>query len=159
RLVNPLLAAEPDVHPDFPNHARQRFVNTEWSPWSRVVSVKGATEFFFTGAQASKNSVNVMVSTLAKGQIVQADFKEVKPGQPIGGSQEADVYDPAAARTGLESVDFSTGAILVGINFDARLYQGAMRLKDTQILYLDQHGKLRTRLLRLDRASRPSPTP
>jgi hypothetical protein len=153
RLINPLLAADGDVHPDFPDHARQRFVNTEWSPWSRAVSVKGATEFFFTGAQASKNSVNVMISTLAKGQIVQADFKEVKPGQPIGGSQEADVYDPAAAQTSSEPVDFSTGAILVGINFDAHLYEKAMRLKDTQILYLDQHGKLQTRLLKLDRAA------
>ena len=159
RLVNPLLAGDGDVHPDFPDHARRRFIDTEWSPWSRAVGVERATEFFFTGAQAAKNSVNVTVSTLAKGQIVQADFKEVKPGQPIGGSQKADVYDPLEKQTRPEPVDFSTGAILVAIQSNAYLYQGATRFeKETRVIYLDQHGKLQTRLLKLDKAASASRT-
>ena len=155
RLVNPLLASERDVHPDFPDHAGQRFIDTEWSPWSQAVGVKGSTEFFLSGANSAKNSVNVTVVTLAKGQPVEAEF-QVKPGQAIGGPLAVTVTINQQSET--ETVDFTTGAVLVGIDFDSHVYRGVTRLKDTQVLYVDQNGDLQRRSLRLDKAAKPSPT-
>lgn len=146
-LVNPLLAAEDDVQPELAEQARQRFIETDWSDWSQEVSVPSSTEFFISGSSASDRSVDITVFSLARH--VAAKFT-VSPGQVIGGRREVVVTDTNGQHN--EIVDFSTGAVLVWIDFNKTVYQGTTPFRDnTEILYLDAQGNLHTRLSNLDK--------
>jgi len=150
KLVNPLLGAADDVDPNYPDQASQRFIYTRWSPWSAPVGVKGTMEFFVLGFSRNENSVNVAVFALVKGQRVRADFT-IKPGEPIGGRKDVAVIDPISQNKTIETVDFFTGSVLVWIDFDKDVYQGVNPAKDTEVLYLDDQGYLRTRLVKQDK--------
>jgi hypothetical protein len=50
-------------------------------------------------------------------------------------------------------VDFSTGAVLVAIDFNRPIQAGTITRRTVEVLYLDREGRLRTRTRAADDAS------
>ena len=135
-MLNPLLTHDNLVDPKKPEHAQKAVLVTPWSPWSEPVFVPKTTSFLLTGSNPTSRPPYVTVTVFARalGKPISRRFK-VFPGQPIGGPRR--------------EADFSTGAIVVDLNF--KRYVSA-RTKTAEMLYLDDNGLLRSRLYMIDRA-------
>lgn len=138
-MLNPLLTQDKLVDPKKPQDARMAALATPWSPWSEPVCVPKTTTFLLTGSspKSSPPYVTVTVFARALGKRVSKRFK-VSPGQPIGGPDKA--------------ADFTTGAIVVDLNFKREFYSGPVRTETPEMLYLDDNGVLRSRIYAVDRA-------
>jgi hypothetical protein len=129
-----------------PDAIRMLSLVSPWSQWSQPVMVESPTRFFLAGAFPN-DYVVVRVETLRNGRRVSQDFK-VRRGDPIGGVTKIEVDKQPV------TVDFSTGATAVDLDFQRRLRLGGMAAGTTiELLYMDAAGKLRSRLL----AEEPKP--
>ncbi len=135
-MLNPLLTHDDLVDPKKPEHAKKAVLVTPWSPWSEPVFVPKTTTFLLTGSNPVSRPPYVTVTVFARalGKQVTRRFK-VFPGQPIG--------EPHT------EADFSTGAIVVDLNFNRYV---SARSKTSEMLYLDDNGLLQSRMYTIDRA-------
>ena len=133
-----------------PVDAKAREVPTPWSDWSDAVSAPKETEFFVIGASPNLGSVSISVFTRSKGQWVSHSFNAA-PGQAIGGEALADILQ-GGSRT-KEKINFATGAILVSVEFNKKLYRSAGPSGCTEVVYLDAGGNLRIRVVEVDKTS------
>ena len=137
-VMNPLLTHDKVVDPKKPEDARVATLATPWSPWSEPVRVPKTTSFLLTGSSPLSRPPYVTATVFARalGERVAKGFK-VSPGQPIGSPQK--------------EADFTTGAIVVDLNFERYIYTGPVRKKTTEMLYLDDNGVLCSRIYEDDR--------
>ena len=148
RLVfaNPLLNADPAKIAK-PAQAKIPTFPTPWSEWSSEVSVVQENEFYLMGDTKSAGEGTVAVFTYCLGQAVTQEFR-VQPGQTIGKTVNLKVSTPGGT-SARRDVDFSTGSIVVGFDFDKR-----NNVKNTaEMIYLDKDGILRRRVEASDKAS------
>ncbi|MDY6914645.1 MAG: hypothetical protein SVT52_09360 [Planctomycetota bacterium] len=149
-FVSPLLACDEDVKSSA--DARLLSLETPPSDFSEPVVVPKATEFFLAGSNPAQRAVRVIVFTHSLGQRVKASFN-ITPGRPIGRTQQVSVTNPMDGDLEKRTADFSTGAIAVDFDFKKRVRQGNMSRPTVEMLYLDERGRLRKRLLVEDKES------
>ena len=172
-FLSPLYMQE--SHVDDIADARVIRLWTKPSDWSEPVSVPQATESFVTGAMAQQKYVRVTVFAFCYGERVMKTFN-VYAGQAIGEKQTMQVPNPALRwgpagrtptrnptgdetgppRTVEKEVDFSTGSIVVEIDFRKQYEQrsGLGPRKTVEILYTDYRNRLARRLLVKDQRSK-----
>ncbi|MBL7133716.1 MAG: hypothetical protein ISS78_06430 [Phycisphaerae bacterium] len=138
-MLNPLLTQDKLVDPKKLQDARIAALATPWSPWSEPVCIPKTTSFLLTGSSPGSSPPYVTVTVFARalGKRVSKRFK-VSPGQPIGGPDKV--------------ADFTTGEIVVDLNFKREVYRGPVRTETPEMLYLDDNGLLRSRIYAVDRA-------
>ncbi len=149
RLVfaNPLLRYDTE---DDPQDGKTAQARTPFSKWSSHVSVPRAAEFFATGSSPGKDLVTVTVFTRSLGQWVSSQFK-VGPGDYIGSQVEkVRVVNPASGGMTTTKVDFSTGAQVIGLDFEKPYRRQSSVGKTTEMVYLDENNQLQTRNRRSD---------
>jgi len=152
-LANPLLTYARDVKEGHEADARKPSVTTPWSEWSQQVSVPRATEFFVTGSSSTLRRISVTVFAHSLGQRVKRTFP-VSVGQAIGGEVKVGVIDPSTGERLEQDVDFSTGAIVVALDFKKRITGGGGIARQTvELLLLDENGRLKSQTGALDRSS------
>jgi hypothetical protein len=156
-LLNPLLMRTGDVKKGHEEDARKPTMATPWSPWSDAVRVAQAHRFFVTGAAANLGNVRVSVFSRKLGQRVTSSFN-IRPGEPIGGTEELSVVNPITGQVEKKQTDFSTGAVAVELDFgkEVPIRGGAVRAartKTVEMLYLDAEGRLQSRLRSIDEVS------
>lgn len=149
-LANPLLMYDTE---DDPQDGRTAKARTPFSTWSDQVSVPRAAEFFVTGSTPGKDMVTVKVFTRSLGQWVSSQFK-VAPGDYVGSEVEkVRVVNPASGEATTAKVDFSTGAQVIGLDFEKRYRRRTTFGKTVEMVYLDENNQLQTRDRRSDEQS------
>ncbi len=151
-LLNPIYMEEKAVDEDHEKDVFTPSVKTPFSEWSHQVMVPKTTEFFITGKNANNGTVRITVFTRALGQWVSEGFT-VKVGQEIGGVQKISVLNPDTGKMEQRKVDFSTGAVITDLDFSAKVPKGAVELATVEMLYIDDSGKLCSRIEFLDSES------
>ena len=160
KLLNPLLRHEDDIPAECRSDAMTTAIRTPWSQWSDVVRVPKVTEFFLTGSippvrGAIEGKVRVKVFTRSLGHRVEHTFTLTK-GQAIGGIVRKAIPNPKWAPGQPDSnekqelfkmVDFSTGAILVDIDFSKTVLFKGISKPTVQMIYMDDAGKLGTSIV------------
>ncbi|MCK4659037.1 MAG: hypothetical protein KAV82_05895 [Phycisphaerae bacterium] len=130
---------------------------SEWSQPSDDISIPYDSRFFLVGKKERDQSAKVDVFKWHEGIWVKTSF-EISVGDPIGGKD----YVRIGGQKEKTLVDFSTGAILVDLDFNAtcrgrRERRGEIIWGDPKatvsMVYLDSAGKLHERLLDLDKRS------
>ncbi len=149
-VVNPLFGWFESVPEDQLENASIPFIEGEWSGWSDPVAVLGLTEFYLSGSNSNTNSVKVSVVTQVFGQAIMTDFNVVSPGEPIGAEKNVEIQLAGGTQTEVETVDFSTGAIIVDINFEKQTYSRGIERTDTEMIYIDDSGELQSRIRWMD---------
>jgi len=148
-LVNPLLtyAGEAADQAD----ARQRFITTQWSPWSEIASVPEITEFFVIGGDAKENRATVTVFTQVRGRTVKATFSRA-PGQAV--SEERTITIETDRIRESRKVKFDTGTVVVSLDFK-RVVRDKIPRDTVEMIYLDDKGELKRagRIADMDRDS------
>jgi hypothetical protein len=150
KLLNPLLTFDTDV-PD-KKDAQVADIDSPWSEWSEPIHPQLATNFFLVGASPAQGQVRVVVFAYSMGQRVRQTFT-VGPGEPIGGIRQVSLVNPATLQKTSQDVDFSTGCVAIDFNFDKRVRRGNIIRPTVEMLYLDNSGKLRSRVGVLDEES------
>lgn len=129
----------------------------EWSPPSDDVAIPYDSEFYLVGRKRDEQA-KVDVFKWHEGQWAKESFM-VNDGDPIGGKEFVRLGDRTAAPV---PVDFSTGAIVVRLDFNypyrrRRERRGVITLdapKPTaSMVYLDSAGELHRRILDQDKQS------
>lgn len=144
-FVNPLYAHPKDVGKENVRDAYEPEIVTPWSDWSQDVFVPRSTDFFVTAAFSVKKELTCTVFAQAFGQWVEQKFK-VSEGKPIGGKVSKSVINPATGEVRTVDVDFSTGAIVVDIDFNRKIVVRGGRKKQTEeLLFLDM-GQLHSKV-------------
>lgn len=152
-LLNPLYAHDSkDVAEDNPDDVLVASIKTPFSDWSQRVAVPKATEFFITGSNPTNGAVRVTVFTRALGQRVLQGFT-VKRGQEIGSEQKIQVVNPDTGETERRTVDFSTGVVITDLDFSRKVPRGAIERSTVEMLFLDESGRLGSRIGLLDSES------
>jgi hypothetical protein len=151
-LINPLYSRPDGVREGYEADTTVPLIETLWSEWSQPVSVFGLTEFYVSGANSNADSVNIAIVTQVLGQSIRADFAGVTAGDPIGGPQRVAVQLPGSGQSRVEEEDFSTGAILVDINFNKQTYSQGLPRTVTEVIYIDESGELQSRIRAMDQA-------
>ena len=161
KLLNPLFMQEKRLPRSRRRDAFEASIPTPWSPWSEPVSTSKVTEFFLTGSvrssaawqgtSTSAGKVLVTVFTRCLGQRVKHTFALTK-GQAIGAKVLKRVPNPAwqPDQSGLQQVDqylheqadFSTGAVIVDINFNKTISRNGIPLQTVEVIYADDKGNL-----------------
>ncbi|MGC9454800.1 MAG: hypothetical protein ACP5HU_08030 [Phycisphaerae bacterium] len=156
RVLNPLYTWD-QYAPD-EQTARQSSIHTPFSEWSEELEVPRDVQFFLTGAlpprQDSDGGGRVVVTVFrhSRGQVVRYRFT-VSPGDPIGRVEEVPVIDPLAGGEAETPVDFSTGAVAIDFDFGKRVLVSGMERETVEMLYLDELGRMNSRVLLDDRDS------
>lgn len=145
-LINPLLSYNAALAKEFKADGDVTTITTDWSPPSDPVSVRKETKFFLAGASDLTGSVRVSVYTQRLGQWANKAFP-VTPGQSIGGKVAIPLTHPATGKVEKVTVDFSTGATAVDLDFTRQIPSGRFPKKTTAMVYLDENGNLQTRIL------------
>jgi hypothetical protein len=152
-FLNPLLSQEA-----VQNRARDSFrkeIPSPWSEWSDDVQVENPTRFFVTRKTPAGDKLQVTVFTQKMGQTVRKAF-DVEAGISIGGPAMVPVAIAANAPT---SVDFSTGCVVVAIDMERKFVRrggggilgaSSLDLTTAAVTYLDEKGRLRTRVMAED---------
>ena len=150
-FVNPLLTSIDDVDKSKPQDAKIPTITTKWSPWSDPVEVARDMQFFVTGSSASSKTFSATIFTKVLGQLVSGRFGRIGVGEPIGGIASVAVINPATGETEEPQIEFSTGAIAVSLNFQKELVlltrSGRYIKRTTELIYMDQDGKLHSRVM------------
>ncbi len=146
-VINPLLTYDEAVAEDKVADAREKFLTSEPSQWSDPVSVERDVHFFVTGANVMTSKMSVTVYARKWGQWVKKKF-DVQRGEPIGGVEKVTLVDPLGQGQTRKSVDvdFSTGAIALRLDFKKALLRAGFTTNTQEMLYLDNDGKLQSRL-------------
>lgn len=156
RVLNPLYTW--DQYVEDSAESRQASIYTPFSDWSDEVDVPRDVQFFLTGSLppqqggGSAGRVVVTVFRHSRGQVVRQRFT-VSPGDAIGRTETVTVVDPVAGGESEIPVDFSTGAVAVDFDFDKQVEVAGMTRNTAEMLYLDELGRLRSRVLLMDRDS------
>lgn len=153
-LLNPLLGSPSKVLQSAADNTVVSIV-TPPSEWSRPVRVFKGMEFFVTGANSALKMVNVSVFAHCLGQRVRHTFK-VEIGRSIGeGKIKVPVVNPLNEKLVLVETDFETGAAAVAFDFAKRYLKEGLSKETTttQVLYLDEKGNLRSKILAGDEES------
>jgi len=149
-LINPLLSYDDELDKEFKVDAKVPTITTGWSPLSDPVSVRKETKFFLAGASDLTGSVRVSVYTQRLGQWANKAFS-VTPGQLIGGKVTVPLTHPATGEVEKVTVDFSTGATAIDFDFNRQIPAGRFLKKTAAMVYLDENGDLKTRILDTDK--------
>ena len=150
KLENPLLAQDRIAKPV--EDAERIALYSPFSPWSEPVFVPQVTEFFLSGYNVSSGTVKVTVFARALGQTVKQNFS-VAPGWSVGENAKVKVTDPDNGESSVQMVDFSTGVVLLAVDFAKVIQTSAFPKSTVEILYLDKDGRLHTRTQADDDAS------
>jgi len=150
-FVNPLLTRTREV--ENPEDARGAHVETPWSDWSHPVAVPQETEFFVTRHSTVLGMVYVDVFARALGQWVRRSFG-VSEGELIGQEKDVNVPDPTNGAIVKQTVDFSTGAVVVRLDFTKTVRTGTIDRPTVEMVYLNEKGQLRTRIRAIDENSK-----
>jgi len=140
-------------------------VDSPWSDWSNVVRAVRPMDFFLVyskrkalrGPRANQGTVKVAVFTRELGQLVSHEFvvdrggpigqavtKKLKNPPPsalakaAGAAKPADEHQPYSTR----QVDFTTGAVVVDLDFRKRVFKAGQEIRTTEVVYLDGQGRL-----------------
>jgi hypothetical protein len=154
KLLNPLYTW--DTYVKDVQDARTAAVYSPYSEWSPEVEVPREVQFFLTGSLPPQPELDipgrVVVSVFkhSRGQVVRYGFT-VSPGERIGGPRKVSVVDPIEGGSSEQAVDFSTGAIAVDFDFDKEVEVTGRTRQTVEMLYLDESGQLRSRVLAMDR--------
>ena len=151
-LINPLLTHDNEVKETNRQDARAATVETPFSDWSDPVVLGKDTQFFLTGSFQATGKVTVTVFTNRLGQPVKEPFSVVQ-GQMIGEKKTVSLFNPGTGQRKKLEVDFSTGAIVVGCDFDKTVYKNTRPKKTVEMIYLDDQGELETRIMATDKES------
>ncbi len=146
-LLNPMLAFDQVLGDDAKDDAKVVSVATKPGPWSEPVSVQREVLFFVAGADRMNRQIPVRVFTRKWGQTVAKTF-QVKAGQKIGAPAEVTVVGPGADGPAAQNVtvDFSTDAVALRLDFQKLWSQGGFERKTEGLLYLGADGRLRWRI-------------
>ena len=147
-LVNPLLASPLDVAKGAEDEATIPTIMTPWSDWSEPVLEEASTEFF--ASSVSMRGVRVTILVEAVGQIVKESFW-ADIGTPVAGKKVVRLFNVISGKEEPIEVDFETGAVLVSLDNKVDLLRGVASQPTDQVIYLDADGKLRSRLVAIDR--------
>jgi hypothetical protein len=155
RFVNPLITQTKYVNEERPEDARQLAVASPWSDWSQPISVQRDIRFFLTGANPLQRRVTVTIFSTYLGQRVEHRIGNVEPGQEIREQAEVTVYDPITGQPKKADVQFETGAVAIEFDFNREVPtpSGRVRRDGVEMVYLDNEGQLRSRLMTRDRNS------
>lgn len=137
-----------------PNDAARPTVASEWSSWSQPVFVPHPTRFFVTGAFERRSTAKVTVFKPSLGQWVSEVFSVVE-GEPIGGRKRVQLINPISREVEERTVDFSTGTMVVGLDFGKKVQKrGGLGERETlELLFLDDQGSLASRVQEYDQDS------
>lgn len=155
-FVNPLYGKQISSVVKNPEDIRTKEVASPWSQWSATQRVPHPTEFFLTGYDSTSGTVQVTVFTRHMGRFVRQQFN-VRRGQSIGRSTQLRVpvptLDGETARE-IRTVDFSTAAVAIEVDFSRKVPSwGDITTTTVALVYLDENGKVRTRVRSRDEAS------
>ena len=167
KILNPLLGNEHLLHKDDKSEAWITSMHTPWSDFSAPVWAVRKIDFFLvdskrdglTPPKSKTGKIKVAVFTRRLGQLVRQEFTVTK-GQPIGGPQDVKLRKPpvsqhtppeagAAASEETHSVrkvNFSTGAVVINIDFLKRIFPAGQKRNTTEVVFVDGAGRLRSRL-------------
>jgi len=142
-FVNPMLTRDDVVYKGTPQDAAVPSINSKWSQWLGAEAIPRTTRFFVVSAlvAGAKKDLKCAVFTRSLGQRVMHKFTVV-PGRVIGGVKTKDVRNPATGQIVKTEVDFSTGAIVVHIDFSKKIINRLGRTEETQELICLENGKL-----------------
>lgn len=163
-LLNPLLGLHAKMLQSASDNAVVS-ITTLPSEWSRPVRVFKDMDFFVTGGNKGSDnagekkipeSINVSVFAYCMGQRVRHNFTKVEGGRSIGENRvRAQVVNPVSGTPVSVETDFKTGAVAVAFDFAKRYFNDRLNKEavTTQVLYLDENGNLRTKILAVDEES------
>ncbi len=155
-FVNPLYGKQISSVVKNPDDIRTKEVASPWSKWSATQRVPHPTEFFLTGYDSTSGTVQVTVFTRHMGRFIRQQFN-VRKGQSIGRSTQLRVPVPTLdGQTSREirTVDFSTAAVAMEVDFNREVPSwGNITTRTVALVYLDENGKVRTRVRSRDEAS------
>ena len=143
-------------------------VTSPWSDWSQAVRAVKDMDFFLVHSRrksligpANQGTVKVAVFTRQLGQLVSHEFvvdkgnligkvvpknlKNPPPSTIVEAVAVATRNKPKATEKPIHSnkpVDFSTGAVVVDVNFRKSIFNRGQETKTTEIVYLDAEGQL-----------------
>lgn len=149
-FVNPLITYSRDVKND--DDAKQPVVASPWSDWSAPFSAPQMTEFFAVSPMGSRRAVRVEVFTRGRGQWVMKGFL-VAEGEMIGGEGSVRVPNPDDGTLESKTMDFSTGAVAVRLDFSKTVRRRKISVKTVEMVYMDAKGRLKTRVAAADKNS------
>jgi len=171
KILNPMLGFEglmyKDDTVDYKTEAWITTMDTPWSAFSAPVRAVKEIDFFLvdskrdglSGPKAKTGKVKIAVFTRRLNQLVRQEFVVTK-GQPIGGVQDVTLRKPPVGRFApaavaaakddethiVRKVDFSTGAVVVNIDFLKRIFPSGRKSTTTEVVFADALGRLRSRL-------------
>ncbi len=155
-FVNPLYGKQISSVVKSPDDIRTKEVASPWSQWSATRRVPHPTEFFLTGYDSTSGTVQVTVFTRHMGRFIRQRFN-VRSGQSIGESTQLRVPVPTLdGQTSREirTVDFSTAAVAMEVDFSREVPSwGNITTTTVALIYLDENGKVQTRVRSRDEAS------
>jgi hypothetical protein len=146
-----------------PAQARQVVLAGEWSPPGEPVTVPPTIRFFIAGADMENHAARVDVWKWHKGEWRKASFT-VGVGDVIGAVQTTDsgILDRQTLKELKETVDFTTGAVVLDLRFDEPVLarapgaRGEFSLREAPslvLVYLDPaDGQVKQRFQVLDRS-------
>lgn len=154
KLVNPLLTHETDLNDAHKADAGVAFVVTPWSRQSAPFTVPKQLKFFLIGYGMTTTGRIARVKVYAPklGQWVSRAFN-ISPGQTIGSvATVKNVVHPVTKKKQSVKVDFSTGAVAVEFDFERPFFRRTFSRpqKTTQMIYLDDKGRLHSRIQIVD---------
>jgi len=149
-FINPMITRHDVVYKGTPKDAFVRSINSAWSPWADAEAVPRTTQFFVTSAMVvgRKKQLGCTVFTRSLGQRVMEKFPAL-PGRVIGEVRTMNVKNPATGEMVKVPVDFSTGAIVVDIDFSKKV-AGRLGSKETAEMICLENGRLVPHLRVLD---------
>jgi len=151
-LVSPLVTYSVDV--DNPDDAKPAIMRTPFSEWSNPISVAQDTEFFVTGHSTQQGIAYVTVFARQLGQWVKSKKFRVAEGEMIGKKAKAKLVNPEDGSVVRREVDFSTGAVVVGLDFNKTIRKkSGITVSTVEMYYLDADGKLKSRVRATDEKS------
>ncbi|MBI5722640.1 MAG: hypothetical protein HZA50_01690 [Planctomycetes bacterium] len=155
-FLNPAYATD-DVL-DNQEDAKKLIIATDWSAWSEPVSVYRGATFRIIGNNPVGDLVKVKIDTECLGQNVSLDM-EVAAGQAVSRTIRKEMKDPTSAQGGNIAVDvsFDTGAIIVKTDrtkVSSRTDLTMVSGDAVEVLYLEDSGRLRTKIFRPDSIKR-----
>jgi hypothetical protein len=131
-----------------PDQAKQTVLVGDWSLPGEAITVTPGTYFFLTRASIDKTSAGVEVYKWLRGRWLKESF-DIAVGDVVGGIKEVatGVLDRQTLEEVRQPIDFTTGAVVLDLEFDAPVYdrdragrKGEFKLRETDSLvmvYLD----------------------
>ncbi|MDP6544210.1 MAG: hypothetical protein QGH60_09485 [Phycisphaerae bacterium] len=144
-FVSPLYTYDNVVYKGSPKDALVKAINSKWSEWVQAEAIPRTTQYFVTSVQGmagmgGKQRLYCTVFTRSLGQVVSHRFA-VSPGHIIGGKQDKQIRNPSTGKSELRSVDFSTNATAIYIDFSKKITRLG-RPDETRELTCLERGKL-----------------